>query len=81
MLAPDIRSSLGISRGALGVIGGAFGILFFLGSVPIDALADRVPRKYVGRPAAMSVWAVIVAGHRLHHQRGCSSSLPACSPG
>ena len=60
VLAPDIRSSLGISRAAIGVIGGAFGILFFLGSVPISALADRVPRKFVAT-GAMSVWSVIVA--------------------
>jgi ABC-type branched-subunit amino acid transport system ATPase component/predicted MFS family arabinose efflux permease len=60
VLAPDIQSSLHLSDAALGAIGGAFGILFFLGSVPISALADRVPRKFVAA-AAMSVWSVVVA--------------------
>lgn len=60
VLAPDIRSSLGISDAALGAIGGAFGVLFFLGSVPISALADRVPRKYVAT-GAMTAWSVVVA--------------------
>jgi ABC-type branched-subunit amino acid transport system ATPase component/predicted MFS family arabinose efflux permease len=60
VLAPDIRSSLGISKGALGAIGGAFGVLFFLGSVPISTIADRVPRKFVAA-TAVSVWSVVVA--------------------
>jgi len=60
VLAPDIRSSLGISRAVIGVIGGAFGILFFLGSVPISAIADRVPRKWVAA-TAMTGWSVVVA--------------------
>jgi len=60
VLAPDIRSSLHISDAALGLIGGAFGVLFFLGAVPISALADRVPRKFVAT-AAVSVWSLIVA--------------------
>jgi ABC-type branched-subunit amino acid transport system ATPase component/predicted MFS family arabinose efflux permease len=60
VLAPDIQSSLGLSDAALGAIGGAFGVLFFLGSVPISAIADRVPRKLVAA-TAMSAWSVIVA--------------------
>jgi ABC-type branched-subunit amino acid transport system ATPase component/predicted MFS family arabinose efflux permease len=60
VLAPDIRASLDISKGALGAIGGAFGILFFLGSVPISAIADRVPRKYVAA-VAVSAWSLVVA--------------------
>jgi ABC-type branched-subunit amino acid transport system ATPase component/predicted MFS family arabinose efflux permease len=60
VLAPDIRSSLHISNAALGVIGGAFGILFFLGSVPISALADRVPRKVVAA-TAMTAWSIVVS--------------------
>ena len=60
VLAPDIRSSLDLSRSAIGVIGGAFGVLFFLGSVPISTIADRVPRKYVAA-IAVSAWCLIVS--------------------
>ena len=59
VLAPDIQSSLDVSDSVLGAIGGAFGLLFLLGSVPISSLADRMPRTKLAA-ASMIVWSVIV---------------------
>jgi ABC-type branched-subunit amino acid transport system ATPase component/predicted MFS family arabinose efflux permease len=59
VLAPDIQSSLGVSDGVIGVIGGAFGILFVLGALPFGNLADRVPRTKVAS-IATAVWSVVV---------------------
>ena len=60
VLAPDIKTSLGVSGATIGAIGGAFGVMFFLGSVPISALADRVPRRLVAA-IAMTLWSIVVA--------------------
>ena len=59
VIAPDIQKSLDVSDGTIGAIGGAFGILFLLGSIPLSSLADRMPRKLVVG-AAMSLWSVVV---------------------
>ena len=53
VLAPDIQETLGVSDAVLGAIGGAFGVLFLLGSIPLSSLADRYARKLV---AAVSMW-------------------------
>jgi ABC-type branched-subunit amino acid transport system ATPase component/sugar phosphate permease len=60
ILAPDIQSSLGVSDAVMGAIGGAFGVLFLLGSIPLSTLADRHPRKLIAA-ASMSIWGVLVA--------------------
>ena len=59
VLAPDIQASLGASDAVMGAIGGAFGVLFLLGSIPVSTLADRHPRKVVAA-ASMALWSVIV---------------------
>jgi ABC-type branched-subunit amino acid transport system ATPase component/predicted MFS family arabinose efflux permease len=59
VLAPDIQATLDVSDATIGAIGGAFGILFLLGSIPVSSLADRVPRKSVAG-AAVAVWSVVV---------------------
>jgi ABC-type branched-subunit amino acid transport system ATPase component/predicted MFS family arabinose efflux permease len=91
VLGPDIQRTLGISDTVLGVIAGAFGVLFLLGSVPISTLADRVPRKIVAS-VSMTVWSAIVFvtgfvvnGFSLFVARmgaglGVSYSLPVNSP-
>jgi ABC-type branched-subunit amino acid transport system ATPase component/predicted MFS family arabinose efflux permease len=60
VLAPDIQRSLSVSDAVLGAIGGAFGILFLAGSVPISSLADRYPRTKVAA-VSIAVWSVMVA--------------------
>ena len=59
VLAPDIQASLGASDAVMGAIGGAFGVLFLLGSIPMSTLADRYPRKYVAA-IAMTLFSVVV---------------------
>jgi len=59
VLAPDIQSSLGVSDAVIGVIGGAFGILFVLGALPFGNLADRAPRTKVAS-FATAAWSVVV---------------------
>ena len=59
VLAPDIQDTLGVSDAVLGAIGGAFGVLFLLGSIPLSTLADRHPRKLIAA-VSMSVWGVVV---------------------
>jgi ABC-type branched-subunit amino acid transport system ATPase component/predicted MFS family arabinose efflux permease len=59
VLAPDIQSSLDVSDAVLGAIGGAFGLLFLLGSVPISSLADRMPRTKLAA-ISMTIWSGIV---------------------
>ena len=59
VVAPDIQKSLDVSDGTIGAIGGAFGILFLLGSIPLSSLADRMPRKLVVG-VAMSLWSIVV---------------------
>ena len=59
VIAPDIQKTLDVSDATIGAIGGAFGILFLLGSIPISSLADRAPRRLVVG-AAMSLWSVVI---------------------
>ncbi len=59
VLAPDIQDSLRINDAALGALGGATGILFVLGAIPMSTLSDRMPRKYL-IAATMSLWSVAV---------------------
>ena len=59
VLAPDIQETLGVSDTVLGAIGGAFGVLFLLGSIPLSTLADRRPRKLIAA-VSMAVWGVVV---------------------
>ena len=47
VLAPDIQDSLGVSSAVLGAIGGAAGVLFVMGAIPISALADRRRRTSI----------------------------------
>ena len=91
VLAPDIQKSLDVSDTVLGVIAGAFGVLFLLGSVPISSLADRVPRKYV-ITGAMTAWSFVIMATglvtnafqlfvaRLGAGLGQSYSLPVTGP-
>jgi ABC-type branched-subunit amino acid transport system ATPase component/sugar phosphate permease len=60
VLAPDIQKTLGVSNAVLGAIGGAFGVLFFAGSIPISTLADRRSRTKLAA-IAIAVWSVMVA--------------------
>jgi ABC-type branched-subunit amino acid transport system ATPase component/predicted MFS family arabinose efflux permease len=59
VLAPDVQRSLGASDAVMGAIGGAFGVLFLLGSIPVSTLADRHPRKLVAA-VSMALWSVVV---------------------
>ncbi len=59
VIAPDIQKTLDVSDTTIGAIGGAFGILFLLGSIPLSSLADRVPRKLVVG-AAKSLWSTVI---------------------
>lgn len=59
ILAPDIQKTLGVSDAVIGAIGGAFGVLFLLGSIPLSSLADRHPRKWIAA-ASMALWSVVV---------------------
>ena len=64
VLAPDIQASLGASDAVLGAIGGAFGVLFLLGSIPVSSLADRHSRKLIAA-VSMALWSVVVLGTAL----------------
>jgi ABC-type branched-subunit amino acid transport system ATPase component/sugar phosphate permease len=59
VLAPDIQDTLHVSDAVLAAIGGAFGVLFLVGSIPISTLADRHSRKRIVA-ASMSIWSVAV---------------------
>ncbi len=59
ILAPDIQKTLGVSDAVIGAIGGAFGVLFLIGSIPISTLADRHPRKLIAG-VSMLVWSATV---------------------
>ena len=60
VLAPNIQRSVGASDAVMGAIGGAFGVLFLMGSIPLSTLADRHPRKIIAA-VSMALWAVMVA--------------------
>lgn len=53
ILAPDIQRTLGVSDTVLGAIGGAGGVLFVLGAVPMARLADRLRRTTIAGLATM----------------------------
>ncbi|MCU1365802.1 MAG: transporter related, partial [Ilumatobacteraceae bacterium] len=59
VLAPDIQKTLHVSDAVIAAIGGAFGVLFLVGSIPISTLADRHPRKLVAG-VSMALWSVFV---------------------
>ena len=52
----------------LGAIGGAFGVLFLVGSIPISTLADRHPRTLIAG-VSMAIWSVVVFAHRARADR------------
>ena len=55
VLAPDIQDALGVSDAVMGAIGGASGVLFVLGAIPVGTPRRPVPRKLVAA-VSMSVW-------------------------
>jgi ABC-type branched-subunit amino acid transport system ATPase component/sugar phosphate permease len=59
VLAPDIQKTLRVSDAVIGAIGGAFGVLFLVGSIPLSTLADRRPRKLIAG-VSMSAWSALV---------------------
>jgi ABC-type branched-subunit amino acid transport system ATPase component/sugar phosphate permease len=59
VLAPDIQKAIGVSDTVLGAIGGATGVLFVLGAIPMSSLSDRLPRKNL-IAATMSVWSLVL---------------------
>jgi ABC-type branched-subunit amino acid transport system ATPase component/sugar phosphate permease len=59
VLAPDIQKSLGVSDAVIAAIGGAFGILFLAGSIPLSSLADRRSRTRLAA-VSLSVWSLVV---------------------
>ena len=91
VLAPDIQDSLGVSDAVLGAIGGATGVLFVLGAIPMSSLSDRLPRKNL-IAVTMSIWSVVIVLTglvqnalqmflaRLGAGLGQSSSLPVNGP-
>jgi ABC-type branched-subunit amino acid transport system ATPase component/predicted MFS family arabinose efflux permease len=91
VLAPDIQKTLDVSDAVLGAIGGAFGVLFLAGSIPISSLADRFPRTRVAA-ISIAIWSVMVALTgavqnafqlflaRLGSGLGRSYQLPVASP-
>jgi ABC-type branched-subunit amino acid transport system ATPase component/sugar phosphate permease len=91
VLAPDIQRSLGVSDAVLGALGGATGLLFVAGAIPMSSLSDRMSRKNL-LAVVMTVWAVIICLTglvqnvlqmflaRLGAGLGQSTSLPVSSP-
>jgi ABC-type branched-subunit amino acid transport system ATPase component/predicted MFS family arabinose efflux permease len=91
VLAPDIQDSLGVSDTVLGVLGGATGVLFVLGAIPLSSLSDKTARKNL-LAWSMSIWAVVLACTglvqnalqmfvaRLGAGLGEASSLPVSTP-
>lgn len=59
VVAPDIQTSLHLSDAVLGAIGGATGVLFVLGAIPMSSLSDRVSRTRL-LAVTMSLWSVII---------------------
>ena len=91
VLAPDIQKSLNISDAVLGAIGGATGVLFVLGAIPMSSLSDRMSRKQLVA-ITMTIWSVIIVLTgavqnvlqmflaRLGAGLGQSASLPVSAP-
>ena len=61
VLAPDIQKSLDVSDAVLGAIGGATGVLFVLGAIPMSSLVGPLRRGKRLVAITMSFWAVIIA--------------------
>ena len=59
VLAPDIQDAIGVSDTVLGAIGGATGVLFVLGAIPMSSLSDRLSRKNLVA-VTMFVWSLII---------------------
>jgi ABC-type branched-subunit amino acid transport system ATPase component/predicted MFS family arabinose efflux permease len=91
VLAPDIQRSLHISDAVLGAIGGATGVLFVIGAIPMSSLSDRMSRKRL-LAITMTIWSVIILltgavqsilqmfVARLGAGLGQSASLPVSAP-
>ena len=91
VLAPDIQTTLHVSDAVLGAIGGATGVLFVLGAIPMSSLSDRMSRKQL-IAITMTIWSVIImlTGAvqsvlqmfivRLGAGLGQSASLPVSAP-
>ena len=60
VLAPEIRDSLGLSAGAVVVLGVMSTAMFLLGAAPISSLADRYPRRWV-LVGSVAFWSGVVA--------------------
>ncbi len=61
VLAPDIQDSLGVSSAVLGAIGGASGVLFVMGGIPIAALADRRRRTPIAGACTLAYGLLSIA--------------------
>ncbi len=59
VLAPDIQKSLGVSDAVIAAIGGAFGVLFLAGSIPLSSIADRRSRVRLAA-VSLATWSVVV---------------------
>ncbi len=59
VLAPDIQKSLHISDTVLGALGGATGVLFVAGAIPMSSLSDRTVRTRL-LAITMSIWSVVL---------------------
>ena len=78
VLAPDIQKSLHISDAVLGAIGGATGVLFVLGAIPMSSLSDRMSRKQLVA-ITMTIWSVIIMLDRRGAERAADVPRPAGS--
>src|SRR4051794_30011287 len=91
VLAPDIQRTLDVSDAVLGAIGGATGVLFVVGAIPMSSLSDRMSRSKL-LAVVMSLWAVVMMMTgavqsalqmfvaRLAAGLGQSASLPVSAP-
>jgi ABC-type branched-subunit amino acid transport system ATPase component/sugar phosphate permease len=59
VLAPDIQDAIGVSDAVLGAIGGATGVLFVLGAIPMSSLSDRMARRTLVA-VTMAFWSFVV---------------------
>jgi ABC-type branched-subunit amino acid transport system ATPase component/sugar phosphate permease len=59
VLAPDIQKTLHVSDAVIASIGGAFGILFLAGSIPLSSIADRRSRTKLAA-ISLAAWSLVV---------------------
>ena len=59
VLAPDIQETFNVSDAVLGAAGGAAGVLFVLGAIPLGMAADRYRRTTVAGFATLG-WSAVV---------------------